>query len=112
MAQCEIRQDIAFFDDLDSGSTKSPGMPKIWRAPWSFSAASKAWASVGMGASWGTGFVLTVCRMTESKSSLTFAGKWLKVIGSRVKFSEAAMANLLDDWTSHGPAVLVRVREE
>jgi hypothetical protein len=74
--------------------------------------------SVLMGASWGAGSLVSVCRMTERKSSLIFAGKWLKsrsanpsgrAIGSRVKFSEAAMANLLDDWTPHGPAVMARV---
>jgi hypothetical protein len=45
---------------LNSGNTKSPGMPKISWAPWSFSAASKAWASVGMGASLGSPF-LALC---------------------------------------------------
>jgi hypothetical protein len=30
--------------------------------------------------------------------------------GSRAKFSETAMAHLLEDWTRHGPAVLVEVR--
>jgi len=33
-------------------------------------------------------------------------------VGARAKFSEAAMANLLDDWTTHGPAVLAKVRAE
>jgi len=33
-------------------------------------------------------------------------------LGARSKFSEAAMANLLDDWTSHGPGVLAKVRAE
>ena len=32
--------------------------------------------------------------------------------GTRSKFSEAAMANLLDDWTKHGPGVLAKVRAE
>lgn len=30
--------------------------------------------------------------------------------GARSKFSETAMANLLDDWTKHGPGVLAQVR--
>jgi len=30
--------------------------------------------------------------------------------GARARFSETAMAHLLDDWTAHGPAVLARVR--
>jgi hypothetical protein len=32
--------------------------------------------------------------------------------GARAKFSETAMAHLLDDWTKHGVAVLERVRAE
>jgi hypothetical protein len=32
--------------------------------------------------------------------------------GARSKFSETAMAHLLDDWTANGPAVLARVRVE
>jgi hypothetical protein len=31
-------------------------------------------------------------------------------LGARAKFSETAMANLLDDWTKHGPGVLAEVR--
>jgi hypothetical protein len=30
--------------------------------------------------------------------------------GARSKFSEAAVANLLEDWTTHGPGVLAKVR--
>lgn len=33
-------------------------------------------------------------------------------IGARARFSEAAMANLLDDWVKHGPAVLAKVRKD
>jgi hypothetical protein len=32
-------------------------------------------------------------------------------LGSRSKFSEAAVADLLTDWTAHGPEVLARVRQ-
>jgi hypothetical protein len=35
-----------------------------------------------------------------------------KATGARIKFSETAMAHLLEDWTTHGPAVLARVRQE
>ena len=31
--------------------------------------------------------------------------------GARSKFSETAVANLLEDWTTHGPGVLTKVRE-
>src|SRR4029434_2804544 len=30
--------------------------------------------------------------------------------GARSKFSETAVANLLEDWTTHGPGVLATVR--
>ncbi len=32
--------------------------------------------------------------------------------GARSKFSETAVANLLEDWTKHGPAVLTKVRAQ
>lgn len=32
--------------------------------------------------------------------------------GARARFSETAMAHLLDDWTANGPGVLARVRQD